>query len=104
MVLCRLFDPDDVIMPGLMTGGFPNASARVIDPDVLTGGCDPSSCWANPGSDGDISGLLDAFPAPRRIIGDSGAAKDILGNNDLSSDCVIKTISEPTKFDTANGL
>eukprot|EP00972_Heterocapsa_arctica_P086544 12757410-Heterocapsa_arctica.AAC.1 len=68
----------------------------VIEPDVLTGGCDSSSCWSNPGGDGDIT--------PRQIIGDSGAAKDILGQNDLSSDCVINTISEPTKVDTANGL
>eukprot|EP00972_Heterocapsa_arctica_P084477 12443518-Heterocapsa_arctica.AAC.1 len=32
-----LFDPGDVIVPGLMTGGYPNASAMVSEPDVLTG-------------------------------------------------------------------
>eukprot|EP00972_Heterocapsa_arctica_P114427 16442405-Heterocapsa_arctica.AAC.1 len=63
----------------------------VIEPDVLTGGCDPSSCWSNPGSDGDLIDIIIACPAPRPIIGDSGAAKDILGKNDLSFDCVINT-------------
>eukprot|EP00972_Heterocapsa_arctica_P035175 5178222-Heterocapsa_arctica.AAC.1 len=28
-----LFDPDDVILPGLMTRGYSNASAMVIEPD-----------------------------------------------------------------------
>eukprot|EP00972_Heterocapsa_arctica_P077613 11446088-Heterocapsa_arctica.AAC.1 len=73
-----------------------------IDPDLLTGGCDSSS---NPGSDNSVEDLLIeiACPAPRRIIGDSGAAKH-LGNKDLSSDCVINTVADAANFDAANGL
>eukprot|EP00972_Heterocapsa_arctica_P010674 1566138-Heterocapsa_arctica.AAC.1 len=65
----------------------------VVDPeDLLTRGL----------SDDSVEDLLSAAPAPRRILGDSGAATDLMGKKDINSDCVVKKTKGAIDFDTAN--